>query len=159
MKKSATIVLIAILIIISISLVWYLWLSYNNRKAEKENFQKQIGTYILDVDKTFLGTYKKDSALYRNLLITFKEDSTFIMNMKVPFIYDSSGKWIAGGGYPEDWNRLFYKNWNYSKYDKNAGNQFTQPWTDDSIFYINGATPENDAEFIQEIYFKKITSK
>ena len=87
---------------------------------------------------------------------TFNEDSTFYMNMLVPFICDSIGRWSAGN--MKEWNYLWYENWGYKSYDANGGNQFTQPYMKDSNFYflINGATPHDNAPFIQEIYFKKI---
>ena len=53
MKKM---VLIALLLI---ALAIYLRVKYVNRQAQSENFQKQIGDYILDVDKTDLGIYRK----------------------------------------------------------------------------------------------------
>jgi hypothetical protein len=158
-KKSVIIVRAIIISLYLISLTLFLECNSNNRKAQQLNFKKQLGTYVLDVKRTNLGSYKKDSVRYKKLQITFADDSTFVMNMKAPFLYDSIGRWIAGGGGLEDWNRLFYKSWHYSDYDKNSGNQFTQPWTKDSIFYINGATPQSGEEFIQEIYFRKLQSK
>ena len=123
-----------------------------NNVAKKKNFQKQLGTYVLDIRRTNLGSYAKDSDLFKNLYITFKEDSTFIMNMKTPFIYDSIGIWNVGGTGVEAWNYLSYKR------NRNITTQFTQPWTSDSIFYMNSTTPRDSADFIQEIYFKKIIS-
>lgn len=123
---------------------------YDGKEGETRNFKAQLGTYILDIAKTALGNYSKDSDIYKNLHITFKKDSTFSMNMKVPFIYDSIGTWKPAGEGVETWNYLFYKS------NKNICTQFTQPWTDDSIFYMNSTTPQKDAAFIREIYFKKI---
>jgi hypothetical protein len=157
MKKSIIVFWLIIFVIATASFYLYLRIKRDDRSAKEKNFHKQIGIYVLDINKTALGIYSKDSVLYKCLRIVFRTDSTFSMNMRVPFMYDSVGKWVPAGGGLDDWNRLFYKSWNYQKYDKNAGNQFTQPWTKDSIFYINGATPQDRAEFIQEIYFRKIS--
>lgn len=137
-------------------LIIYFWINMVDKKAETNNFNKQIGVYFLDIYKTDLGFYSRDTGIYKNLQIEFKSDGTFYMNMKVPFLFDSIGKWNASGNGLEDWNWLYYKSWDYSLYKKNTGNQFTSPWTLDSSFYINGATPQKGQKGIQMIYFTKI---
>lgn len=123
-------------------------------EGRKINFQAQLGIYALDIQKTDLGEYKKDSNTYKKLLITFKADSTFIMNRKAPFIYDSIGRWEAGD--MKEWNFLYYKSWKYSK--RQTGDQFTRTYLVDSTYYflLNSATPQKGAKSILEIYFKKI---
>jgi hypothetical protein len=156
--KKTLIILFATVLIITDIVYFYLQFYYAANVAQQRNFQKQIGTYALDIKKTILGDYDKDSSYYKNLRIFFKDDSSFSLNMKVPFIYDSIGKWNAAGAGLEDWNWLYYKSWDYSKYEKNTGDQFTQPWTNDSIFYMNGATPQLERKGIQRIYFRKLSS-
>lgn len=156
LKSIGGILLLCIVIVI---IGWIIWNIASWYQGKKENFQKQLGTYVLDTYKTELGNYSKDSNIYKNLRITFKSDNTFYMNMKVPFIYDSTGKWNAGSTGLEDWNWLWYKAWGYSNYKEDNGNQFTPPWTNDSIFYINAAKSQDGAEGIQEIYFRKIKNK
>lgn len=129
---------------------------YNGQEGREINFKNQLGTYVLDIHKTVLGNYIKDSTVYKNLNITFKADSTFYMNMKVPFMYDSIGTWEAGN--MKEWNWLRFKNFKYNLSEGNPGSQFTRPYTTDSnvYFLINAATPQDGAAFIQEIYFRKI---
>ena len=136
----------------------YLWFNKEKNKAKMVNFKKQLGVYGLDIKKTKLGIYSKKVDIYKNLRIYFNPDGTFNMNMKVPFLFDSIGKWNAAGNGLEDWNWLYYESWDYSTYKENFGNQFTSPWTVDSSFYINGATPQKGEEAIQMIYFTKIPS-
>ena len=121
----------------------------NQNDVQKENFQRQLGNYILD-DKTNLGDYYFDRELYRKLTITFNNDSTWNLNMQVPFLYDSIGTWTASSGHLEEWNWLYYKN------NPKISTQFTEPWTNDSIFYLNSATPKVGQPNIKEIYFKKV---
>ena len=147
---------ISVLAISTIMLLLSCNILNGEREAQRRNFNKQIGEYILDVEKTKLGKYAQDSLLYSNLKIVFREDSTFYMNMPVPFLYDTAGVWLAEGDGFESWNRLYYNNRKYENHDINTGNQFTEPWTRDSVFYINGATSRTEMEAIQEIYFKKI---
>ncbi|HET9824145.1 MAG TPA: hypothetical protein VFP87_02360 [Chitinophagaceae bacterium] len=121
---------------------------YDTQAGRKKAFQEQLGTYVLDVHRTALGGYSKDSDAYKKLQITFKADSTFTMNMRVPFIFDSVGTWKAGN--LEEWNYLYYKN------NSKINTQFTRPEYDDSTFLLNSTTPQTGAEPIQEIYFRKI---
>ena len=138
-----------VFIITAILVAWYFWYDYGNRQAAMKRFKDQVGTYFLDIRKTDLGVYSKDSALYQKLGITFKADSTFSMNMRVPFVFDSAGRWEAGGGL-EDWNWLYYKA------NGNIRTQFDQCCLPDSTFYLNSTTPQKGYDFIQEIFFRKI---
>jgi|688.fasta_scaffold345603_1 hypothetical protein len=156
MKRLTLLLLVFILTIFIVLYLLYFRNERANIRAEEANFQKQVGTYTLDLRRTDLGSYSRDSNKYRLLTITFNSDSTFVMNMRVPFIFDSMGKWNAAGGGLEDWNWLYFKSWGYEKYEKNRGNQFSQPWTTDSVFYLNGASPRSGEYGVQEIYFKKI---
>jgi hypothetical protein len=132
---------------------------FENNEGRRINFKAQLGTYILDIRQTALGSYSKDSNKYKSLTITFNADSSFRMNMKVPFFYDSAGSWIAGN--MKEWNYLRFKSFHYSDLNDQSGSQFTRPYLKDSIlfFLVNGATPQDGAEFIQEIYFRKIKSE
>jgi len=127
-----------------------------DRNAKLAIFQNQLGKYVLDINRTLLRSYLKDSSKYQNLFITFKSDSTFIMNMKVPFMHDSIGTWIAGDGSSYEYNQLYYKNLSYAK--EGTGEQFYPVFLQgkDSLFMLNSSTPQEGFEFIQEIYFKKI---
>jgi len=126
-----------------------------DKVKKKITFERQLGTYILDINRTNLGSYEKDSNIYKNLKITFNGDSTFIMNIRVPFFADSIGTWIAGNGSVYSYNQLFYKNVDYKEME---GNQFFPPYLkgSDSIFLMNGVSANKGAEHIHEIYFKKI---
>jgi|HubBroStandDraft_5_1064220.scaffolds.fasta_scaffold1027056_1 hypothetical protein len=132
---------------------------FGGNEGGKINFKNQLGTYVLDVRRTVLGPYCKDSDQYKQLTITFNQDSSFTLNMKVPFLFDSIGSWVAGN--TTEWNYLRFKSFPYNKSDEHAGSQFTRPYLEDSaiLFLINGATPQNGAQFIQEIYFKKVSAE
>jgi hypothetical protein len=130
------------------------WYIHQINEARKDNFMMQIGTYRIDMEKTDLGFYKKDSLIFSNLEITFCKDSTFSMNMSVPFLYDSIGVWIADGG-AEAWNSLDFGNNIRPDF---RGIPFTRPWTYDSIFYIVGPTPKRGKKHISKLYFKKLPS-
>jgi hypothetical protein len=140
---------------LTVMMLWFI--SCSDSKSGKTTFYRQLGTYALDLRKISLGSYSKDSSLYKHLRISFLEDSTFIMNMKVPFMYDSIGKWIAGDGSPYSYNQLYYKSFNYGKVS--TGDHFYPPYLEnsDSIFLINAPTPQNGGEVIKELYFKKQT--
>ena len=123
---------------------------YYLRNKEKSNmvFNELIGTFTLDLNQTNLGRYSDKQ--YKNLQISFNKDSTFNLNMNVPFLYDSVGKWLPTKGGLEDWNWIFYKN------NPRICTQFSEVWTEDSMFYFNSATPKKGQEAISKIYFRKI---
>jgi len=149
MKKGITEALILFVILSVFSACILVSCNNSAQEGRRKVFQEQLGTYVLDIHKTELGKYSKDSNLYKNLSIIFKPDSTFYMNIKVPFIYDSTGTWQAGN--LNEWNYLFYKS------NPNINTQFTRPETADSTFLLNSTTPQAGADFIQEIYFRKIS--
>jgi len=155
MKIAVIVVYIMIFGIMAFIVGAIVWYNNASQEGRRKNFQAQQGTYVLDIRKTALGGYSKDSDIYKKLRITFNADSTFRMNMKVPFIFDSVGKWNAGN--MKEWNYLWYKQWGYKDYEVGKGNQFTRPDTPDSSFLLNGTTPQRGAEFIQEIYFRRIS--
>lgn len=134
-------------------------LSCSNQPIAQKYFDRQIGSYKLDLKRTDLGSYKKDSVKYKNLQITFYKDSTFVLSQAVPFIFEETGRWVADGGDIDSWNWLSYKSW-LKKNEEilNKGNQFTHVYKNqtDSIFCINAATPKEGQDFIQEIYFYKL---
>lgn len=146
-----------VLLILSLFII-----SCSKQKARLKNFNSTVGLYNIDLKRTNLGEYSKDSLLYKNLKVEFFKDSTFKFNMSVPFIFEDSGKWLSDGGDFESWNWLSYKSWLKKEVlTIGKGNQFTVLYNDknDSIFYFNGATPKNNKSFIQEIYFIKVNSK
>ena len=155
-KNGLKIIGIILTIILLVFLSMYLLINKEDDKVKMINLKKQVGVYTLDITKTELGIYTKEIDMYKNLQISFNSNGTFYMNMKVPFLFDSVGKWNAAGNGLEDWNWLYYESWGYSDYKENTGNQFTSPWTADSSFYINGATPKKGKKGIQMIYFRKI---
>jgi len=160
MKKSEIIFIVSFFVLS----IYLAGCYYNDgEEGRRENFKEQLGTYVLDIDKTDLGNYIRDSNIYKNLTITFNADSTFIMNMKVPFMRDSVGRWKAGN--MKEWNWLFFKSFGYSKRMEDltnpGGSQFTRPYTENSNIYflINAATPQDNAEVISDIYFKRTTKR
>ena len=129
-------------------------------ESRRETFKELLGTYKLDLTKTKLGDYSKDSNIYKNLSRTFLPDSTFTMNMQVPFMYDSLGRWRAGD--ISEWCWLFFKKFGYDNkmYSETnpSGSQFTRPFDEklDTFFLINAATPRDNEKTISDLYFKKV---
>lgn len=160
MKKKYFVLLILVSLPIVLTCTYFILYNSRAKEGRKNIFEQLLGVYILDINKTKLGVYSKDSIIYKNLSITLNADSTFNMNMKVPFIRDSVGRWRAGN--MKEWNWLFFKSFGYNKSMEDmtnpGGTQFTRPYTENSntYFLINSATPQDNAEVISDIYFKKV---
>lgn len=140
--KNNIYILIAILFLLIPIRIYYL--EYKSNVTRKK---KQIGVYIIDLEKTNLGIYNNKKQLYEKLKVEFLTEGDFIFNMSVPFIYDSVGTWYTGG------NRL--EKWNYLNYTRSiVTGQFSQ--TINGSFYLNSTTPKKHNKPIYKIYFKKI---
>ena len=137
------------ILFITISLIIFFYNQDINR-AKIKTYERQIGIFIIDTNNTTWGNYDKKK--YANLSIVFNEDSTFYLNESVPFMFDSCGRWEAGGGDIDSWSFLYFKN---MKYDNLTGEQFSQiTFSKDSTFYINSCTPKRGKDFVQEIHFR-----
>jgi len=150
-------ILIFLIVIVCLSSFVYIY-KKDVQKAKFNAFTEHIGEYKLDLKRTKLGSYDKDSIVYKNLTITFYSDSTFRLNMQVPFISGTSGRWLADAGDPESWNWLqFNKYLKKNKMDINIGNQFShiENYEIGSGFYINGVRPMDNQDYIQEVFFIK----
>ena len=120
-------------------IVLFFLVSCGYKEAREKVFKRQIGSYVLDIQRTNLGKFKNDSLKFKNLKITFYKDSTFNTNMAVPFLYEEKGKWIVDAGSIDSWNWLSYKSWLKNKeINIGDGSQFTHLYKsgNDSIFYI-----------------------
>ena len=123
---------------------------YQNDKSRRENFQRHVGTYILDIRKTDMGAYRTDSGLYKDIKIYFLPDSTFFLSKSVPFLYDSAGTWTAAGSEIDDWNYLHFGG------RPGVDIPFDVCCDADSTFYLNSVTPRPNKPAISVIYFKRI---
>jgi len=126
---------------------------YSSNDTIQKRTKQQIGIYRLDLNKTDLGAYSKDSTYYSKLTLFMNNNSVFHFNMRVPFIEDSTGKWYMGSGSFEEWNYIHYRKRNSSE----PG--FIMQFGDmepDSTFAIveNQLNPKNRNSIYR--YFKKI---
>lgn len=117
--------------------------------SDNRRIEDQVGTYIIDLERTNLGSYILDKEKYSKLTITFKEDLTFNCNMEVPFIFSKSGKWEIGTYDEYELNYLIYEGCDFK-------DQFYQCCLDDSTFLMNSITPRQGYRPVNKIYFKKI---
>lgn len=126
----------------------------------KERKEKQIGKYVIDMERTEWGEYEAEKDNYKDLTIVFKEDMTFEVSRSVPFLLDSTGQYvIRGRGKLSDirFSSLIEKYGN-----DYIGNWLWECWEDspgDSVTTIIGPTPQqNEQRQISKLYFKKISN-
>ena len=63
----------------------------------KERKEKQIGKYVIDMERTEWGEYEAEKDDYRDLTIVFKKDMTFEVSRSVPFLLDTTGQYVIRG--------------------------------------------------------------
>ena len=162
-----------------ISLLFFGNYYFDDKHGQREHFKELIGEYRLDLKRSKLKSYGKDSLMYKNLTIHLNANSTFSFNMKAPFLFDTCGCWKAVGYQLEELNELVFEN--CSDHDKKTGKyggHFTQVYNPDSvrpvrvmknkkaqneevhkpdtIFSIMYITPQTGNLPVGELYFIKI---
>lgn len=128
----------------------------------KERKEKQIGKYVIDMERTEWGEYEAEKDNYKDLTIVFKEDMTFEVSRSVPFLLDSTGQYvIRGRGKLSDirFSSLIEKYGN-----DYIGNWLWECWEDspgDSVTAIIGSTPNrmSNVKFLSSISRKLATKK
>lgn len=63
----------------------------------RERKRKQIGKYVIDMERTEWGDYEEEKDNYSDLSIVFKKDMTFEVSRSVPFLVDTTGTYIIRG--------------------------------------------------------------
>ncbi|KFF04059.1 hypothetical protein [Flavobacterium reichenbachii] len=152
---------VILLVLVTSVLLIYFYIN-DVQKARLKVFNEQVGTYKLDLQRTKLENYQKDSSAYKKLTITFYSDSTFKLNIPVPFINDTKGRWVADAGDYDSWNWLQFDRYlKKHKMEINSGNQFShiQNYGSSSGFYINAVRPMDNQNYIQEVYFIRKNKK
>ena len=151
-----------------------LWDIHWLKESARQKFKQQIGTYALDVKMTRLGSYAKDSLLYKKLRITFRKDSTFHLNFQVPFIADTEGRWNCDGIEDLQYrNYMYFKKWGYDKFELKKGVEFSTLWAidsdlekgidqglrrgNDSVFLIDGCYAQFIHDCVKDIWFVKLS--
>lgn len=140
---------------IKLTFIVFFTIGCGYQSGRRETFDQIVGAYTLDLSRTNLGEYLKDSTIYGKLVITFSKDSTFVTNFDVPFMYSSRGRWTAGNIH--EWCRLLFNGLNYDGLPY-PGTQFTRPYRSgsDTFLLMNATTPKDNHKTITELYFKKI---
>ncbi len=122
--------------------------NYVSTTETNKAIKNSIGTYQLDISKSILKGYTKDSLTLATLKLFIKQDMTFTFSKSVAFIYDSCGTWE----YEEDgiysYNRIIYK------HGDKINNQFGEPFKNEIEFKM--PCPKRDKEQVDLLVFKKI---
>lgn len=132
-----------------------LLLSCESQKKKELTFQRLLGRYEIDIERTRLLDYDSLMLVTGGVEIEFYSDSTFIISKKVPFIYDSVGRWVAGDGDPYSLNQMGFKDFDYFE---GSHINFINPYQDkgDTIIMIDATLPQKGKKGLRNVYFKKL---
>ena len=128
----------------------------------KERKEKQIGKYVIDMERTEWGEYEAEKDNYKDLTIVFKKDKTFEVSRSVPFLVDTTGTYIIRGRGKLSEICLSRTKTSFIEKICNecSGNWLWPCWEDspgDSVTAIIGPTPPlNEQRQIDKLYFRKI---
>ena len=122
--------------------------NYYSAKQTNKAVKNSIGTYQLNITKSILKGYSKDSLTFSTLKLFVNQDMTFSFSKAVDFIYDSCGTWE----YEEDgiysYNRIIYK------HNDKINDQFGEPFKNEIEFKM--PCPKRDKDQVDLLVFKKI---
>lgn len=131
----------------------------------RERKKKQIGKYVIDMERTEWGDYEAEKDNYKDLTIVFKKDTTFVVSRSVPFLLDTTGLYVVRGR-GEVCGDICFSSWIEKRSSKEkscnecSGDWLWPCWEDspgDSVTAIITPAPQqNEQRRIHTLYFKKI---
>jgi len=77
---------------ILIPIVCLLYSCTSNERLDKQNLP-YFGVFRINLQKSKLGMYEKDTSIYKYLKLEINETGKYIFNKEVPFINSESGEW------------------------------------------------------------------
>ena len=131
----------------------------------RERKRKQIGKYVIDMERTEWGEYEAEKDNYKDLTIVFKKDMTFEVSRSVPFLLDTTGLYVVRGR-GEVCGDICFSSWiekrsSIEKICNECSGDWLWPcWEDspgDSVTAIITPAPQqNEQRQIDKLYFRKI---
>ena len=130
----------------------------------RERKRKQIGKYVIDMERTEWGEYEAEKDNYKDLTIVFKKDMTFVVSRSVPFLLDTTGLYVVRGrGKLCD---ICFSSWIEKRSfieiicNECSGNWLWECWEDspgDTVTAIIGPHPQqSEQRQIPKLYFRKV---
>ena len=139
------------------------WLFYDPILLGRK--KKQIGKYVIDMERTEWGDYEAEKDNYKDLTIVFKKDKTFEVSRSVPFLLDTTG-WYVVRGRGKVCGNICFSSWIEKRSfiekicNECSGDWLWPCWEDspgDSVTAIITPAPQqNEQSQIDKLYFKKI---
>ena len=131
----------------------------------RERKRKQIGKYVIDMERTEWGDYEEEKDNYSDLSIVFKKDMTFEVSRSVPFLVDTTG-WYVVRGRGKVCGNICFSSWIEKRSfiekicNECSGNWLWECWEvapGDSVTAIIGPIPQhNEQRQIPKLYFRKV---
>ena len=124
----------------------------------RERKRKQIGKYIIDMERTEWGDYEEEKDNYSDLSIVFKKDMTFEVSRAVPFLLDTTGQYVIRGA--DELSHIHFSSQIQKRGITRNGTWLWECWEvapGDSVTAIIGPIPQhNEQRQIPKLYFRKV---
>ena len=124
--------------------------SCNSINSSKKIASTYIGLYQVDLNKSTISDYQKDTMSFRDLTLAINADGSFSFSIDLPFIRKSKGKWKIKSIDGIDFLYLVYGEGSYGMIEDEVN------LTVDKNIFITGTRPKIDKQSVEKLFFKRI---
>jgi hypothetical protein len=124
--------------------------SCDTDKSSSKMASSYIGVFQIDLGKSELGVYEKDTTTFKTLNLTISSDGSFVFSIDVPFIRSQKGKWKIKSIDGIDFLYLVYGKGSYSEIEDEVN------LTLEKSIFVRNTRPKVDSQNVQKLFFNRI---
>lgn len=109
-----------------------------------------VGIYKIDLSKSILGVYEKDTLRFKNLTLTIKPDKSFSFSKDIPFIRSQKGIWALRSIDGIEFLYFVYGNGTYGNIEDEVN------LTIEKDVFIKNTRPKIDSLNVEKLFLKRV---
>ena len=125
----------------------------NSFDSPKKIVSTYIGVYQVDLNKSVISGYQKDTMNFRNLTLAINTDGSFTFSIDLPFIRNSKGRWKIKSIDGIDFLYLVYGEGSYGVIEDEVN------LTVDKNIFITNTRPKIDKQSVEKLFFNRINNR
>jgi hypothetical protein len=130
--------------------VFFLCSCDSGNNSLKKGASPYIGIYKIDLRKSIVGVYEKDTLSFKNLTLTIKPDKTFSFSIDMPFIRSQRGIWELRSIDGVDFLYLIYGKGSYGNIEDEVNLTLAKD------IFIKNTRPKIDAGNIEKLFMQRV---